>query len=59
MRHRLFWCATRTSGVHVLDRTTLVSLHGDHAPVRTRLDWEKRVLLRGALQHIAQRSGVG
>jgi hypothetical protein len=37
---------------------TLVSLHDDHAPVRTRLDWEARVLIRGALQHMAQRPGV-
>ena len=26
MWHRLFWCATRTSAVYVLDLTTLVSL---------------------------------
>jgi hypothetical protein len=59
MWHRLLWCATRTSAVHVLYLTTLVSLHDDHAPVRTRLDWEARVLIRGALQHMAQRPGVG
>jgi len=59
MWHRLLRCATRTSAVHVLHRITLGSLHDDRAPVRTRLEWEARVLLRGALQHMAQRPGVG
>jgi hypothetical protein len=58
MWHRLLWCATRTSAVHVLHPTTLVPPHDDHAPVRTRLDWEARVLIRSTLQHMAQRPGV-
>ena len=58
MWHRVSRCATRTSAVHVLHLTTLVSPHDDNAPARTRLDWEARVPTSGTLQHVARRPGV-
>jgi hypothetical protein len=59
MWHRLSRWATHTSAVHVLPLTTLGSPHDDHAPARTCLAWEARVPIRGTLQHVAQRPGVG
>ena len=60
MWHRLLRCATRTSAVHVLPLTTLGSPHDDHAPARTRLDWEARLpsLWPPAAHDTAARSGV-
>ena len=46
MWHRLLWCATRTSAVHVLRLPMVVSAHGDNAPARTRLAREARVPTR-------------
>jgi hypothetical protein len=60
MGHRWARWAPRPSAVHGLPRTTLGLPHNDHAPARTRLDWEARLPSPWppAAHDTAARSGV-